>query len=89
MSEVQKHAAVFLEGLLEAMRLVVREEIQAAMEEGRTKGSSLLTAGELANHLKVPVSWVYEQSRQQKIPTRRLGHYVRFSLREVLEHQKA
>lgn len=39
--------------------------------------------------LKVPISWVYEQSRQGNIPTHRIGRYIRFDLREVLANQKA
>ena len=37
---------------------------------------------------KVPVSWVYEQSRQGNIPTYRLGRYIRFDLLEVIQSQK-
>jgi excisionase family DNA binding protein len=42
----------------------------------------------LAARLKVPITWVYEQSRQNKIPTHRIGRYIRFNLDEVLESQK-
>ena len=45
-------------------------------------------AEELAEKLKVPLSWVYEQSRQGGIPTHRVGRYIRFDLAEVLESQK-
>jgi excisionase family DNA binding protein len=38
----------------------------------------LLTAAEVAAMLGVPKSWVYEQSRQGRIPTVALGHYRRF-----------
>ncbi|MBI2361025.1 MAG: helix-turn-helix domain-containing protein, partial [Deltaproteobacteria bacterium] len=48
---------------------------------------NLLTPEELAERLKVPLSWVYEQSRQGKIPTHRIGRYIRFDLCEVLESQ--
>ena len=48
----------------------------------------LLTPEELAKRLKVPISWVYEQSRQGNIPTHRIGRYIRFDLREVLANQK-
>lgn len=50
--------------------------------------SELLTPEELANKLKVPLSWVYEQSRQGKIPTHRIGRYIRFDVSEVLTSQK-
>ena len=70
--------------LIEQIRAVVREEIAA-----RANGSrELLEPEELASRLKVPVSWVYEQSRQGNIPTHRIGRYIRFDLAEVLESQK-
>ena len=39
---------------------------------------SLLTAGEVAELLGVPKSWVYEQSRKGSIPTVTLGRYRRY-----------
>jgi len=71
------------EAFLEAIRHVVREEVQAAGD-----ARELLTPEELANKLKVPISWVYEQSRQGNIPTHRLGRYIRFDLRDVIESQQ-
>ena len=47
----------------------------------------LLTAEELAQRLKVPVSWVHEQSRLGNIPKHKLGRYIRFNLQEVIESQ--
>ena len=38
----------------------------------------LLSAAEVADLLGVPRSWVYEQSRQGRIPTVALGRYRRF-----------
>ena len=55
----------------------------------------LLTVHEVAQFLKVPVSWVYERTRrrsQNRIPGFRLGKYWRFDeaeVREWLEGQKA
>ena len=75
-----------LESLLESLlRKVLREEI-AALQNG--KEAELLTPEELADRLKVPLSWVYEQSRQGNIPTHRMGRYIRFDLREVIDSQK-
>jgi excisionase family DNA binding protein len=66
---------------------IVRRAVQAALgQEGQT--DSLLTPDDLAAKLKVPVSWVYEQSRQGKIPTHRIGRYIRFDLSEVRASQK-
>jgi excisionase family DNA binding protein len=46
--------------------------------------SSLMDADEVAELLGVPKSWVYEQSRQGRIPTVRLGRYRRYR-REAIE----
>ena len=45
---------------------------------------SLLTAGEVADLLGVPKSWVYEQSREGRIPTVVLGRYRRYR-KEAIE----
>jgi excisionase family DNA binding protein len=67
--------------LLDAFRAIIREEIKANDER-------LLDPEELAERLKVPVSWVYENSRQGKIPTIRIGRYVKFKLNDVLKSQR-
>jgi excisionase family DNA binding protein len=74
--------------LLDQIRAVVREEIKAANGNGHGHGGELFTPEELAERMKLPVSWVYEQSRQGNIPTHRIGRYIRFNLAEVLESQK-
>jgi len=46
-----------------------------------TAEHSLLTVEEVADLLKVPVSWVYERTRKRgvdRIPSFRLGKYWRF-----------
>jgi excisionase family DNA binding protein len=65
--------------ILDEFRKIIREEIGDKSEE-------LLSADELASKLKVPVSWVYEQSRTGRIPTHRIGKYVRFKLSEVIKN---
>jgi hypothetical protein len=75
------------EPFFEKIREVVREEIKAALN-GNGNGAELFTPEKLAEKMKLPVSWVYEQSRQGNIPTHRIGRYLRFSLAEVLESQK-
>ena len=45
--------------------------------------SNLVTAGELAKHLNLPESWVRTEERLGRIPSIRLGKYVRFRLSEV------
>ena len=65
------------------IREIVRQELAA-----QRNGHELLTPEKLAEALKVPLSWVYEASRQGNIPTHRLGRYIRFDLAEVLAHKK-
>ena len=43
-----------------------------------------LTAEELGSILRVPRAWVWAAAREGRIPSYRCGHYVRFSLEEVL-----
>jgi excisionase family DNA binding protein len=46
----------------------------------------LLTVAEVAERLKVPVSWVYERTRRrgiERIPHLKLGKYLRFHACEV------
>jgi excisionase family DNA binding protein len=47
-------------------------------------GGPLLDAEEVGELLGVPKSWVWEQSRQGRIPTVRLGRYRRYR-REAIE----
>jgi excisionase family DNA binding protein len=49
---------------------------------------SLLTVEEVAEMLKVPVSWVYERTRRRtvdRLPGIRLGKYWRFRESDLLE----
>lgn len=51
-------------------------------------GQRLLTAEEVAELLRVPRSWVYKRARQrglQQLPHIKLGKYVRFEERAVLQ----
>ena len=43
----------------------------------------LVDAAAIAELLSVPKSWVLEQARQDHVPHRRLGRYVRFDPDEV------
>jgi excisionase family DNA binding protein len=56
------------------------------LEPTPTPRSTLLTVEEVAELLKVPVSWVYERTRQRglnRLPGFRLGKYWRFREAEV------
>jgi excisionase family DNA binding protein len=43
----------------------------------------LLTAGEIADHLSLPESWIRGEERAGRIPGVRAGKYVRFKLSDV------
>jgi len=45
----------------------------------------VLTTEEAANLLKVHKSWIYERTRLGKIPHNKLGKYLRFSRKELIE----
>ena len=48
----------------------------------------LVGAADIAQLLKVPISWVYERTRRrgvERMPHFKLGKYLRFSKEEVLE----
>ena len=47
---------------------------------------ALLTVREVAELLKVPVSWVYERTRRrgvEQLPHIKIGKYLRFHLHEI------
>ena len=46
----------------------------------------LLTAAEVAEALRVPVSWVYAAARTGQLPCVRLGRYVRFTADDLARH---
>lgn len=46
--------------------------------DDREPEDRLLTADQVAGLLGVTKSWVYEQTRRQRMPHVRLGRYVRF-----------
>jgi excisionase family DNA binding protein len=51
--------------------------------ESRRDAEKLLTAGQLAERLSVPESWVRSEERAGRIASVRLGKYVRFRLSDV------
>jgi excisionase family DNA binding protein len=65
--------------------LLVRFWTECNGRNGTTVPDSdqLLTAKELATRLGVPESWVRSEERAGRIPSQRLGKYVRFKLTEV------
>jgi excisionase family DNA binding protein len=51
--------------------------------ESRRDAEKLLTAGQLAERLALPESWVRSEERAGRIASVRLGKYVRFRLSDV------
>ena len=45
----------------------------------------LFTIEEAAEALRIPISWLYERTRRNAIPCRRLGKYVRFTHHDLME----
>jgi excisionase family DNA binding protein len=68
------------------MKELIVEAVREALNSNPKEKTELITSDELAARLNVPVSWVYEQSRHEKIPTHRIGRYIRFDIREVLQY---
>jgi excisionase family DNA binding protein len=52
---------------------------------GGARGDPLLTASQVGELLGVPATWVYEQSRCNRIPTVTLGRYRRYRRDAILE----
>jgi len=50
----------------------------------------LITVKELAEKLKVQVSWIYQRTRlgQEAIPYVKMGKYLRFNFAEVIKFYK-
>ena len=71
------------DAFLEAIRQAVREEIQAANQNGHNDrngaGGELLTAKQAGDRWNIPPSKIKAMARQGQLPCVRLGHYIRFS----------
>jgi excisionase family DNA binding protein len=62
------------------------EEKIKYMNETQMKSDEFLTVADIAERLKVPVSWVYGRTRRrgaERIPHVKLGKYLRFQPSEV------
>ena len=46
--------------------------------------NDLMTVPEVAQYLRVPVSWVYGRTRAQRIPMVRVGKHIRISRRALV-----
>ena len=87
MSESYNNSDLLSVALAKILKPLVKEAVQEAIgQNGRD--TTFLTPVELADRLRIPISWVYEQSRLGNIPTHKLGRYIRFDLQEVIDSQK-
>jgi excisionase family DNA binding protein len=70
----------------------IPETIRIATTEFEPYSAQLLTVSEIAQTLRVPVSWVYGRTRRrglERIPHIKLGKYLRFDLNTVSEWLKS
>lgn len=78
------------------MGTAVTSELLARRDTPRVSAEpeALLTADEVAEFLRVPISWVYERTRKRgaaRLPHLKLGKYLRFeeqAVREFLDRQR-
>lgn len=78
--------------LIDGFKTILDEfdRLQAELEEGRAtkeKEAGLLTVEEIAEKLRVPVSWIYAQTQLTDgtgISHLKLGRYCRFKLLDVM-----
>ena len=68
--------------LLDAVRLILREEIAAAVKN-QPKPKLTYSTAEAAELLNVPETWLATAAREGRIPVIRVGHYVRFKLADL------
>lgn len=69
-----------------------REATRTAPLEVSLNTEALLTVHDVADILKVPVSWVYEHTRPEcrnPLPHIKLGKYLRFLAADVLDYLAA
>ncbi len=58
------------------------------VQNSKQPAEPLMNSKELAAHLNVPISWIYEQSRLRKwngFPVLKAGKYLRFDRQKVIE----
>jgi len=71
-----------LAGLLAGSGYMIVER-RRGMNRRPASHEPLVTAREVADRLGVTTAWVYEQSRQGRIPTVTLGRYRRYRLQAI------
>lgn len=76
---------------LEAARAAawMRINTPALLEANELPTPVFVDAGEMARRLSLPLFWVQDAARRRKIPSVRVGHYVRFEPAVVIAAVKA
>jgi excisionase family DNA binding protein len=59
------------------------EMASSSIAPGATMGRVFLTVDEAAERLGVKRSWIYERTRRNAIPHRKLGKFVRFTEQDL------
>lgn len=60
-------------------------KLELRQREVKRMTKKLLTVEEVAEHLNVKKSWIYDRTRHEKMPHYHIGKYVRFDLDEIEE----
>jgi excisionase family DNA binding protein len=87
-SRTRSDAHIYIKMTLDTTRSSEALYTQAQHVSETTFSEELLTVAEISQLLKVPVSWVYERTRRRgldQLPHFKLGKYLRFSKKEVLD----
>jgi excisionase family DNA binding protein len=77
---------VFAEALVAGAAAIPALGAQSA---AGAEGERLLTAEQLEEQTNIPASWYEQAAREQRIPSVRIGRYVRFKFSEIGEHCKS
>lgn len=59
--------------------------IDELTQDPATSSDALLTAAEVADVLRMTPSWVYAETRANRLPHLRLGRYVRYRRSAIVE----
>jgi len=74
---------------LECMLLSKLFSHRTTCSQSSPDGAQLLSAAQVAEMFDVPETWVREQARFRKLPSVRLGHYVRFKREDMARFLEA
>ena len=79
----QKHSFFDTDGLLKAVRQIMKEEIKAALQTEKPTVKGWLKAQEAAQLYGLPKTWFEERGRAGDIERTKPGRYVLFNRRDI------